>query len=68
MKTKMKFGDAKVTTRAPGACLQGSGVQIEEGVLHLWRVSDSKGRGHVYKRPINKKENVTTTLKYTNGT
>ena len=40
--TQMKFGDVEVTTRALGACLQGSRVQIEEGVLHLWRVSDSK--------------------------
>ena len=47
----MKFGDIEVTTRALGACLQGSRVGIEEGVLHLWRVSDSKDTGRSIKGP-----------------
>ena len=47
----MKFGDVEVTTRALGACLQGSRVRIEEGVLHLWRVSDSNDKGRSIKGP-----------------
>ena len=53
----MKFGDVEVTTRARGACLQGSRVRIEKGVLHLWRVSDSEGQGQVSKRPTVKVKN-----------
>ena len=47
--TQMKFGDVKVTTRALGACLQGSRVRLEEGLLHLWRVPNSKDNGRSIK-------------------
>ena len=53
--TQMKIGDVEVTNRALGACLQGSRVRTEEGVLHLWRVSDSKDLGRSIKGPKKEK-------------
>ena len=51
--TQMKFGDVEVTTRALGACLQGSRVRTEVGgapfVEGLWLGNDL---GNVSKSPL----------------